>query len=150
MNHRQIATLLALAGLLLSTYLLLQRFGFMGPLVCGSSAGCETVQASRYSEFLGVPVAAYGVGGYLSLLIVGFAGLQGRLADSPAPTKWLAILSGLGVAFTVYLTALELFVIHAICRWCVASAVIIVLILVTSLIGLRTAGAGERREAEVG
>jgi uncharacterized membrane protein len=37
----------------------------------------------------------------------------------------LLILSGLGVAFTAYLTYLELFVIHAICRWCIASAAII-------------------------
>jgi len=147
-RHRQIATLLALAGFLLSAYLLLQRMGFMGPLICGSSGGCETVQASKYSEFLGLPVAAYGAGGYLGLLIVGFAGLQGRWADSPAPTRLLALLSGIGVLFTIYLTALELFVIHAICLWCVASAVIIVLIFVASLAGLlgnrRTAaGAGE-------
>ena len=149
MRHRQIATLLALAGFLLSTYLLLQRYGLMGALVCGSSGGCETVQASRYSEFMGLPVAAYGVGGYLSLLVVGFAGLQGRWAESPAPTKWLAILSGIGVLFTVYLTALELFVIHAICRWCVASAVIITLLFVASLIGLKAQG-GQRQEAGAG
>ena len=118
----------------------------MGPLICGKSGGCLTVQASKYAEFLGLPVAAYGAGGYLALLIVGFAGLQGRWADAPGPTKLLALLSGIGVLFTVYLTALELFVIHAICRWCVASAVIIVLIFVASLAGLigRTEAGGGR------
>jgi uncharacterized membrane protein len=136
-RHRQIATLLALAGLLLSCYLLLHRLGYMGELVCGPNGGCETVQASRYSAFLGIPVAAYGVAGYLSLLVVGMAGLQGRWAESAGPTKLLVLLSGLGVAFTIYLTALELFVIHAICRWCVGSAVIIVLLFVVSMLGLK-------------
>ena len=136
MRHRQIAALLALAGLLLSLYLLLQRMGFLGPLVCGTSGGCERVQASRYSEFLGLPVAAYGVGGYLALLVIAFAGLQGKLAESAGPTRLLALLSGIGVAFTVYLTSLELFVIHAICRWCVGSAVIIVLLFITCAVSL--------------
>lgn len=137
MRHRQIAALLALAGLLLSLYLLLQRFGFMGPLACGVGGGCETVQASRWSAFLGIPVAGYGVAGYLGLLMVAMAGIQGRWADSAGPTKLLALLSGIGVAFTMYLTALELFVIHAICRYCVVSAVIIVLLFAASLAGLR-------------
>jgi uncharacterized membrane protein len=46
-------------------------------------------------------------------------------------------MSGLGVLFTVYLTYLELFVIHAICRWCVASGFIIVAILLAALLELR-------------
>jgi uncharacterized membrane protein len=47
------------------------------------------------------------------------------------------VLSGAGVAFAIYLTYLELFVIHAICRWCVGSAVIITGIFICSLLGLR-------------
>jgi uncharacterized membrane protein len=38
----------------------------------------------------------------------------------------LLILTGWGVVFSAWLTYLELFVIHAICRWCVVSAVIAV------------------------
>jgi len=136
-RHRQVATLLALAGFMLSAYLLMQGFGWLGPLACGNSRACDTVQASRYASFLGLPVAAYGVAGYGSLMVVGLAGLQGRWADSPAPTRLMALLAGVGVLFTIYLTALELFVIHAICRWCVGSAVIICLTFIASLFGLK-------------
>ncbi len=137
MRHRQVAALLSLAGVMLSIYLLLQRMGYLGVLACGASGGCEKVQASRWSEFLGIPVAAWGVAAYLGLFIVAIAGVQGRWAESPAPTRLLAMLSGIGVAFTVYLTYLELFVIHAVCRWCVVSAVIIVGVFVASVVGLK-------------
>ena len=136
MRHRQVAAVLALAGLMLSAYLVLQRMGLLGALVCGTGS-CETVQASRWSEFLGVPVAGWGVAGYLGLFAVAFAGVQGRWAEQSGPTKLLALLSGIGVAFTLYLTYLELFVIHAVCRWCVGSAVIIVAVFISSLAGLR-------------
>ena len=137
MRHRQVAAVLALAGLMLSIYLLLQRMGYLGALVCGTG-GCETVQASRWSEFLGVPVAGWGVAGYLGLFAVAFAGVQGRWAGPGGPTKLLALLSGIGVAFTLYLTYLELFVIHAVCRWCLGSAVIILGVFVSSVAGLRS------------
>lgn len=149
MRHRQVAALLALAGTMLSLYLVLQRMGFLGPLVCGPGHGCETVQASRYSELFGIPVAAYGLGGYLVMMLIAMMGMQGSAAESPIPTRLLALFSGIGFLFTCYLTGLELFVIHAICRWCVGSAVIITLLFVTSLVGLRRRG-GERREARVG
>ena len=47
------------------------------------------------------------------------------------------MLAGGGVLFTIYLTYLELFVIHAICRWCVGSAVIIVGLFALGLLELR-------------
>jgi uncharacterized membrane protein len=135
-RHRQIAGLLAFLGLVESLYLTLQRFGFLGALACGPGGGCERVQASRFSEFLGVPVAVIGLAGYLVLFAVALWGLHGR-DDDPAPTRLLVLLSGAGVVFSLYLTYLELFVIHAICRWCVGSAVIITAVFVASLAGLR-------------
>ena len=120
---------------MLSAYLLLQRMGYLGVLACGVGGSCEKVQASRWSEFLGIPVAAYGLAGYLGLFVVAFAGVQGKWAEQAGPTKLLVLLSGIGVAFTIYLTYLELFVIHAVCRWCVGSAVIITGVFVASLTG---------------
>ncbi len=137
MRHRQIVAALALTGLLLSIYLTLYHYGLTGQLACGGAASCEKVQASRYAVLLGLPVAGYGVGGYLVLLVVALAGLQDRWAASAGPTRLLVLLSAGGVAFTIYLTWLELFRIHAICRWCVGSAAIIVLAFVASLAGMR-------------
>jgi uncharacterized membrane protein len=127
MRHRQAIALLALIGLFISLYLSLHRLGIIGTLQCGTG-GCETVQSSSYAVFLGVPVAFYGVAGYLALFVVSLAGLQPAWLSRREPIVLLAAMSALGLAFTIYLTYVELFVIHAICRWCVASAVIIALI----------------------
>lgn len=145
MRHRQAVALLALVGLMLSVYLTMYHYGLVGALACGASASCDKVQASRYAVFLGLPVAAYGVGGYLALLVVALAGLQDRFAGSVMPTRMLALLSGLGAGFTAWLKYLEVFRIHAICRWCVVSAVIITLIFAISLLSLRTPPSAEPR-----
>ena len=93
--------------------------------------------SSPWSRFAGVEVALIGVLGYAGLLGLSLAALQPGLAGRRWPATLLAILAGIGVLFTVYLTYLELFVIHAICRWCVASGVIILAIFVVALLDLR-------------
>ena len=141
MIYRMGAALMSLLGLFVSAYLYLYKIGRIGTLACGTG-GCETVQQSPWSRFLGVEVSLIGLVGYALLFVVALLTLQG-----PAPRAWAArALTGLaagGVLFTAYLTSLELFVIHAICRWCVGSAVIIVSVLVLALLGQR--GATEPR-----
>jgi len=87
--------------------------------------------------FLGIPVAFYGVAGYLAMLVLSLVSVQPAWVSRRGPMVLLAAMSGLGLVFTLYLTYLELFVIHAICRWCVASAVVIALITGVALHGLR-------------
>jgi uncharacterized membrane protein len=137
MRHRQTIALLALVGLFVALYLWLHALGFGGAIKCGASGGCEVVQTSQWAVFLGLPVAFYGVAGYFALLAVAILGL--RPAALPDRT-WSVLLAGLasaGFLFTVYLTYLELFVIHAICRWCIGSAVIITAIWIVSVAALR-------------
>ena len=136
MRARQAIALLALVGLFIALYLWLHALGFGGPLKCGTG-GCDTVQASPYAVFLGVPVAFYGVVGYLALLVVSLIALRPAALGDRRWSRLLVVLSSVGVLFTVYLTYLELFVIHAICRWCVGSAVIITAIWIVALIGVR-------------
>jgi uncharacterized membrane protein len=131
-----VSAMLALIGLLLSAYLTLWRYGFMGPLQCGTG-GCETVQTSEWASILGIPVAVIGLVGYAALLGVSLWGLQPRWVERREPTVWLLVLSGGGVLFTLYLKYLEAFVINAWCRWCIASAVIIAAIFVTAVVGWR-------------
>jgi len=137
MRHRQAIALLALAGFFVALYLWLYKIGAAGALKCGTG-GCETVQTSRWADLLGVPVAFYGVVGYAVLLAVALVGLQQAWLGRRGPTLLLAGLATGGTAFSVWLTYLELFVIHAICRWCVASAAIMLLIWLVSLHALRT------------
>ena len=136
MIRRQAIVLLALVGLLVATYLWLYKIGVLGELRCGTGS-CEFVQTSRYAELLGIPVAFYGVAGYATLLVLGLAGLQPGFAADRRVSALLTALATIGFGFTLYLTAIELFVLHAICRWCVGSAVIMTAIWVLSLADLR-------------
>ena len=123
MSKRMVMALIALIGVFLSLYLTLFKLGYIGTLACGSGS-CETVQLSRWGDFLGLPVAAWGVGYYAIVLALAFAAVQERYADSPRLTKALVYVTGAGLLFSLWLTYLELFVIHAICRWCLGSAAI--------------------------
>jgi uncharacterized membrane protein len=136
MRHRQAIALLALVGLFVALYLWLHALGFGGPIKCGTG-GCDTVQTSPWAVLLGLPVAFYGVVGYFAIFVVSLVALR---PAALLERKWSVVLVGLatvGVLFTAHLTYLELFVIHAICRWCVGSAVIITVIWVVAVLALR-------------
>lgn len=132
--HRQTVAVLALVGIAIATYLWLHAIGVVGVLKCGTG-GCEIVQASSYARLLGVPVAFFGVVGYVALFGISMVGAQPALVSRTWPTRWLLALSSAGFLFTVYLTSLEMFVIHAWCRWCLASAAVMTAIFATSLAG---------------
>ena len=128
LNRHRAVVLLALAGLFLSVYLFLYAKGFYGSLACGVGGGCDLVQGSRWAEFLSFPVAGWGVGWYLAVFAVSLISVQVRTANAGWVNKALLCLSVGGVGFTIYLTALEIFVIRAICRWCVGSALLTIAI----------------------
>ena len=136
MLRRQAIAVLALAGLFVSLYLWLHTLGLIGVLQCGTG-GCDTVQASRYADFLGLPVALWGVVGYAVVFAVSLVAVQRPDEPRRRPDATVALLASLAFLFTVYLTALELFVIHAFCRWCLGSAAIITVITMLSLLPLR-------------
>ena len=123
-RSRMAMALLCMAGLFVAIYLYLYKIGKIGTLACGTG-GCETVQLSPQSRFLGVEVSLIGVLGYAAMLVLAFLALQPRNAGRSGPANLLFLFSGGALLFSAYLTGLELFVIHAICRWCVVSALIV-------------------------
>ncbi len=133
---------LIVAGLGVSGYLL---WGYTTPgavLACGGSHGCETVKNSPYSSILGVSLPVIGLASYLTLLALLLAHRWPALIERGwLPYAALALfgIAFVGVLFSAYLTYLELFVIYAICRWCVASAVIMTAIFVLSIFNLQRA-----------
>lgn len=129
-RRRMAVALLGLVGLFVSLYLWLYALGVYGALVCGAGGGCDVVQASGYARFLGIPVAGWGIGWYASVFAVALLGVQPSLAERRWPGAALMVLAAGGLGFSIYLTALELWVIHAICRWCVVSAVLTLVIFV--------------------
>jgi uncharacterized membrane protein len=131
-----IVAALALAGILISTYLTLYKLGMIGELTC-SIGSCETVNTSRWSVFLGLPVAAWGLFFYLDVFVIAVLGTTPRFESEPLISAVLLAQAAIGVLFSAWLTYLELAVIHAICIWCVTSAVIVAAISLVSIADLR-------------
>ena len=125
--NRMVIATLALIGVLMSAYLTLHKFGYIGTLACGTGS-CDTVQSSPWAVFMGIPVPLLGVGGYLLLMVIAIVGLQPEWADSRKLGLVLFVLADVAFFFTLYLTYLEAFVIHAWCRWCLASAALVTII----------------------
>ncbi|HTE46315.1 MAG TPA: vitamin K epoxide reductase family protein [Gemmatimonadaceae bacterium] len=132
MTKRMWMVLISLLGLFLGIYLTLYKFGFIGTLACGVGS-CERVQASRWSVFLGLPVATWGIGFYVLMLVLSIAGMQERYADSERRALATFILAGVGVVFTAWLNYLEAYVIHAWCEWCIGSATMVVILFALSV-----------------
>lgn len=136
MNKRMGIALISLLGLLLGAYLTLYKFGFIGTLACGVSS-CEQVQTSKWSVFLGLPVATWGLGFYALMLVLAIVGLQEQYADSRTLSLVMMLLAGWGAIFTAWLNYLEAFVIHAWCEWCLFSAGMVLVIFILSLLEYR-------------
>ncbi len=136
MNKRMLVALVALAGVFVALYLTLYKLGYIGTLACAVGS-CETVQTSKWATFLGFPVGAWGVGYYLVVLALGLFGLTPRYADTRRLSEILVALTGFGLIFSLWLTFLELFVIHAICQWCVISAILATVLFILSWLDLR-------------
>jgi uncharacterized membrane protein len=101
--------------------------------VCGPVGDCNAVQSSPYARLFGVlPVGILGAVGWIAIIVAWIvnrtnAGGFGALAG-------LALLGMalFGVLFTIYLTYLELAIIHAVCIWCLSNAVLMALVLAIS------------------
>jgi uncharacterized membrane protein len=111
---------LALAGVGIAGYLTYVHYAGLHP-ICGVSHGCETVQTSAYASLFGIPVALIGLITYVLLL------LSLKLPDERVLLSGYA-LTLIGFGFSIYLTYRELFTIHAICSWCVSSAIVFTLL----------------------
>lgn len=114
------AILLAAGGMAIASYLTVVHFADE-PIVCSSIGDCELVNGSTYADVAGVPVATMGAVAYAAMLLLSAAALLRR--------EPLLVLGAWAVAvgsfaFSMYLTYIELFVLDAICVWCVGSAVI--------------------------
>lgn len=138
-RNRMAIAILSLLGFLIAGYMLAYAFGWTGPVICGVG-DCEAVQSSEYARIGPFPVALFGVLGYLALLVVAMAGLQGGGLRSRAIPVALILGGLLGLVFSGYLTYLEAFVIHAWCQWCVASAILMILAFLATLPEYRRLG----------
>jgi len=112
-------------GLGVAAYLTYIHYTGLKGLVCPTGGGsCLQVQSSVWSRIDGIPVALIGLIGYAAILV---SQLAPEREESRLATLGLTMV---GVGFSAYLTYRELFSIHAICEWCVSSAVIMTLLFI--------------------
>jgi len=135
--RRMVIAVVALVGLFIATYLWLYKLGVVGQLSC-SIGSCETVNTSKWATLAGQPVAFWGVCFYVGMFTVAVLGTFEKFESDRRIGVALAAMSGAGVLFSAWLTYLELAVIHAICMYCVISAILVVLMFALSVADLRT------------
>jgi uncharacterized membrane protein len=135
---------LAVIGLGLASYLTYVHYSGIKP-ACSLGGSCEKVQTSAYSHLAGVPVALMGLLGYVTIL-----GLL--LAPDGEGMRFATVaVTTIGFGFSAYLTYREVFSIHAICEWCVSSAVVLTALVSLAvwrfLLGEEPSRAGNARKA---
>lgn len=118
-------SLAAVVGIAVSSLSLYHHFAKSKTSYCdfGESFNCDVVNRSQYSSIAGIPVAAIGIAGYVVILFL--ATWYRRNPDTPG---LLSVASLAGVAFALYLTYLEAFVLQAYCILCLTSLCMIVTI----------------------
>jgi uncharacterized membrane protein len=127
--------IIAAIGLIDSLYLIWIKIA-NSPAYCLQGVGdCFTVNTSKYSVIFGIPIAVFGVLGYLFILIIlAFEDRSNFLKENS-----LYIMFGVtlvGILYSAYLTYLELFVILAICPFCVLSAIAMTTLFILTIIRL--------------
>jgi uncharacterized membrane protein len=111
------AGLIAIAGLAVAGYLTWAHYAD-ATVVCVAGGSCESVQSSSYAKIAGLPVAALGLGAYGTILAL-------LVWDPPVVRLAAAAIALVGLLFSMYLLVVQLFVIDAICVWCLANDVVI-------------------------
>lgn len=122
----------ATVGLLVSIYMTIYKLT-NNDAMCLGSGGCSYVNASRYSQVNGIPVAAIGLIGFLALMVVMLLESRSAFFAENGPLFEFG-MSLMGVLYSIFLTYLELYVIRHICPFCVTSALAILLVLIVSTI----------------
>ena len=88
-------------------------------LICTTGGGCETVQDSKYAVLAGIPIAIFGLAAWIVALAL-------TLWNSELARTLTVALALAALAFAAYLVILQLFVIDAICVWCMANDVVLI------------------------
>ena len=102
-----------------------------GVVLCSVTRGCETVLSSQYSEIFGIPVSFLGMLFYAVIVILSVKLLENNSAKIFNILLWL---SGFGFIASIGLLYLQIFIIKALCVYCLISAGSSTLIFVFTLI----------------
>ena len=130
----QLAIVLAIIGLLVSIYMTIYKIT-SNDSMCIGSGDCKTVNASRYAEVYGIPVAVLGVAGYAAILAVLLLERRPGFFEQNGSMLFFG-LSLTGFLFTLYLIFVEVALIKAYCPFCITSQTVMTIIFIISVIRL--------------
>ena len=142
---------LSVAGIAIAGYLSFVAFDADAEVFCTGVGDCNRVQESQYARVAGIPVAALGLAMYAVLLALTLARRLGLRPFGSTTARvlpaWIFALAFAGMLYSAYLTYLELFVINAICEWCVVSAIVVTAITVLAWPDVRSAAGDAQGDA---
>lgn len=130
----RVSVILVVIGLLVSVYMTIYKVTSNDAL-CLGSGDCSTVNASRYSEVYGIPVATVGIAGYFAILLLHWYERRDKFFEK----NGMMLIFGLALAgflFTVYLIYVEFSILHAFCPFCLTSQAAMTVIFIISIIRL--------------
>ncbi len=125
---------LVIVGLLVSIYMTVYKLTSNNAM-CLGSGDCSTVNASRYSEVNGIPVAVIGVLGYLAILATHFFEKRNNFFKQNG-TLLIFGMALAGFIFTVWLIYVEVAILKALCPFCVTSQTAMTIIFILAVIRL--------------
>jgi uncharacterized membrane protein len=130
----RISVILVVVGLFVSIYMTIYKITSNNAM-CLGSGDCSTVNASRYAEVYGIPVATIGIAGYFAILMAHWYERRDTFFEKYSPMLIFG-LALTGFLFTVYLIYVEFALLHALCPFCLTSQVAMTVIFIISIIRL--------------
>ena len=130
----RISVILVVVGLFVSIYMTIYKITSNNAM-CLGSGDCSTVNASRYAEVYGIPVATIGIAGYFAILMAHWYERRDKFFEKNGPMLIFG-LALTGFLFTVYLIYVEFALLHALCPFCLTSQVAMTVIFIISIIRL--------------
>ncbi len=137
-------------GLLVSLFAAAEFYTASLRSVCSLSQffSCATVDTSGRTSTLGIPDYAWGIGGFVVLLVV--AGLAERSPRDVRPAYLLAGLATAAVALSAYFIYVQLAEIHALCVVCASAETFGVVVWAGAVtLALRTGRRGRARDEPI-
>ncbi len=120
----------SILGFFDSVYLTIQHYTQFA-LPCTITHGCDIVTKSEYSSIMGVPVALLGAIYYLTIFLAAYIIIETKKTEY---LRFIAIATPLGFLFSAWFVYLQLFVLHAICQYCMLSAITSTTMFVVSMV----------------
>jgi uncharacterized membrane protein len=130
----RISVALVILGLAVSIYMTVYKVTSNNAM-CLGSGDCSTVNSSRYAEVNGIPVAVFGVIGYLAILVVHYFENRNRFFKQNS-TLMIFGMALTGFLFTIWLIYVEIALLKALCPFCVTSQIAMTIIFIIAVMRL--------------